>query len=68
MPKMNSILENSVICKDFLKAKEQPSLDAFLDYRLRLVELKKNCYSIRERKAYRNEIKAVDEILKRIDL
>ena len=59
-----TILNNSLIGRDFLrlKDKQEPTIDEFLEYRKRMMELKE----LKKYPAewYDYEIQAVDEILK----
>jgi len=59
-----TVLNNSLIGRDFLrlKDKQKPTVDEFLDYRNRMLDLKKLKKYPSE--WYDNEINAVDEILK----
>lgn len=59
-----TILNNSLIGRDFLrlKDKQEPTIDEFLEYRKRMMELKELKKYPTE--WYDYEIQAVDEILK----
>jgi len=64
------ILNKSVVGKDFLKRKDHPDNDTWLDYRLEVMKGRKENKNTNKypESFYKNEIKAIDLIIEKLNI
>lgn len=64
------ILNKSVVGKDFLKRKDHPNNDTWLDYRLEIMKDRKENRKTKKYpdSFYKNELKAIDLIIEKLNI